>query len=230
MGTFVLLHGAYQGGWIFQPVAARLGAAGHRTYRPTLDGCGERRSGLRAGITTESHGAEVADLLFYEDLRDVTLVGTSSGGMVLCRAAELARERVGRVVFVDALALRDGERIADFVQRPTATTTELATGPSEQDARTRLFGDLDAELRDWALARYTMHPRGPMEEPVRLERFWDLPWSAQVIYCTRSVNPPEAHQRRTAAALGASWAELDTGHYPMLSMPDELAELLIAGA
>lgn len=229
MTTFVLVHGAYQGGWIWQPVAERLEAAGHTVLRPTLDGCAERRGALRPGITTETHGAEVAELLFYEDRRDVTLVGTSSGGMVLCKAAELAPERVGRVVFVDALALRHGERIADFVSRPRAVTTELATGPTPEDAEERLFADLDPALRRWAIDRCTLHPLAPMTEPVQLERFWTMPWRAQVIACLRSVNPPQSHQRRTAEALGASWAELDTGHYPMLSTPDELAALLAAG-
>ena len=91
MTTFVLIHGAYQGGWIWQPTAARLRAAGHLVYAPSLDGCGERRHSLRPGITTAAHATEVADLLFYNDLRDVTLAGTSAGGMVICRTAELAR-------------------------------------------------------------------------------------------------------------------------------------------
>src|SRR5712675_3767107 len=117
MTTFVLLHGSYQGGWIWQPVADRLRAAGHTVYAPSLDGCAERRHSLRPGITTETHAAEIADLLFYEDLRDVAVVGTSSGGMVLCRAAELARERIARLLFVDALALLDGERIGQIVNR-----------------------------------------------------------------------------------------------------------------
>lgn len=229
MTTYVLVHGAYQGGWIWQPVADLLAAAGHKVYRPTLDGCGERRGSLRPGITTETHGAELADLLFFEDLRDVTLVGTSSGGMVACRVAELARDRIGRVVFADALALRDGESISDFVDRPSAQSTDLATGPSPEDAAGRLFGDLGPEMRKWALDRYTQHPIAAMNEPVQLDNFWDLGWSAQVIYCRQSMNPPEAHQRRTAERLGASWAEIDTGHYPMLSAPDDLANLLIAG-
>ena len=78
---------------------AVLRAAGHTVFAPSLDGCAERRHALRPGITTETHGAEIADLLFFEDLHDVVLVGTSSGGMVACRAAELARERIGRVVW-----------------------------------------------------------------------------------------------------------------------------------
>ena len=86
--------------------------AGHLVYARSLDGCADRRHQLRPGITVETQAAEIAELLFYEDLNDVVLTGTSSGGMVSCQAAELARERIGRLVFVDALALLDGERVA----------------------------------------------------------------------------------------------------------------------
>lgn len=227
MTTFVLIHGAYQGGWIFQPVAERLRAAGHLVYAPSLDGCAERRGALRPGITTETHGAEIAELLFFEDLRDVVLVGTSAGGMVLCRAAERARERIGRLVFVDALALRNGERISDFVNRSAAVSTAVATGPSQEDARDRMFRDLPAETKAFALARYTPHPIAAMEEPVVLGEFWDQRWQATVIRCRRAVNPPEAHQRRTAEALGATYLELDTGHYPMLSEPEALTRMIL---
>ena len=64
MTTFVLLHGAYQGGWIFNPVAERLRGQGHLVFAPTLDGCGERKAQVRAGITTESHAEEIANFLF----------------------------------------------------------------------------------------------------------------------------------------------------------------------
>lgn len=230
MATFVLVHGAYQGGWIWQRVAATLRTAGHVVYAPTLDGCAERRGALRAGITTATHAAEIADLLFYEDLRGVTLVGTSTGGMVLCNTAEVARERIARLVFVDALALLDGGRLSDIVKRPAAITTELATGPSRQDAEGRMFAPLDSETRAWALERYTPHPIAVMEQPVRLERFWNQGWTATVIRCRRSANPPEAHQRRTAERLLATWHELDTGHYPMLSEPAAFARLIVSAA
>src|SRR5262245_21572966 len=100
MATFVLVHGAYQGGWIWKPVVTRLRAAGHVVYAPTLDGCAERRHQMRAGITVTTHAQEIAQQLVYEDLKDVALVGTSSGGMVVCKAAELARDRIARVAFV----------------------------------------------------------------------------------------------------------------------------------
>ncbi|MEK7216652.1 MAG: alpha/beta hydrolase, partial [Chloroflexota bacterium] len=96
MATFVLVHGTYQGGWIWKPVASRLRAAGHLVYHPSLDGCAERSYALRPEITLESQSAEIANLLFYEDLTQVILVGTSSGGMVVAKAAEGAPERIER--------------------------------------------------------------------------------------------------------------------------------------
>jgi len=129
-------------------------------------------------------------------------------------------------VFVDALALFDGERIRDIVQRSTAMPSGLTAGPSREDAETRLFADLDPATRAWALARYTLHPIGIYEHPVRLQSFWRQPWAATVIWCRRAVNPGEAHQRRAAEQLKAKWFELDTGHYPMLSTPEELTALL----
>lgn len=181
MTTFVLIHGAYQGGWIWKPVAERLRAQGHRVLAPSLDGCAERKGQVRAGITTETHAEEVAQLLFYEDLKDVVLAGTSTGGMVMARAAELARERVARVVFADALALLDGEALPDIVKRPTAVNTELTTGPSRHDFETRLFVDLDPSTRLGAGALHAASHRhhdgageaGALLGPV-VERLGDL--------------------------------------------------------
>ena len=229
MATYVLVHGAYQGGWIWQPVAARLRAAGHLVLAPTLDGCGERADLVRPGITVGTHGREVAQLLFYEDLSDVVLVGTSAGGMVVQKAAEEARQRIARLVFVDALALMPGERVGEIVKRTAANdVTVLTTGPTKADAESRLFRDLEPSLRTWALARITPHPVAALEAPMEPTHFWEQPWSATVIRCLRAANPPEHHQRRTAERLKAAWHELDTGHYPMLSEPEALTRWLLA--
>src|SRR5207245_1861 len=203
MATYVLVHGAYQGGWIWKRVVERLRAAGHQVHAPTLDGCAERHHLVRPGITVATHAQEIAQLLFYEDLARVVLVGTSSGGMVICKAAELARDRIARLVFVDALALMPGERVGDIVKRVSANeTTAITTGPARTDAEKRLFADLDPDLRAWALARYTPHPVAALEAPVALGSFWSQAWPTTVIRCRRATNPPEAHQRvRRAAQL-----------------------------
>ena len=231
MATYVLVHGAYQGGWIWKLVAERLRAAGHLAYAPTLDGCAERHHQVRAGITIDTHAREVAEFLFYEDLRKVVLVGTSSGGMVICKAADQARDRIGRLVFVDALALLPGEKVSGIVKRAASPEiTELTIGPTRADVEQRLFADLTPELRAWALARYTPHPLAALEAPMVATTFWEQSWPATVIRCRRAANPPEAHQRRTAERLRATWHEMDTGHYPMLSEPEQLARLLLADA
>ena len=80
------------------------------------------------------------------------------------------RDRISRLVFVDALALLDGERIRDIVRRSTAVPSGLAAGPTREDAETRLFADLDPQTRAWALDRYTLHPIGIYENPVKLDK------------------------------------------------------------
>jgi pimeloyl-ACP methyl ester carboxylesterase len=229
MATYVFVHGAYQGGWIWKPVATRLRAAGHLVLTPTLDGCGERSHLVRPGITVGTHAREIAQLLFYEDLHDVILAGTSAGGMVIQKAAEAARDRVARLAFVDALVLMPGEKVDDIVKRPAPNdTNELTTGPTRADAESRLFRDLDPTLRAWALARVTPHPVAALLAPMEPTTFWDQAWpSVTVIRCRQAANPPEHHQRRTAERLKAAWHELDTGHYPMLSEPEALTKLLL---
>lgn len=132
-------------------------------------------------------------------------------------------------MLADALSLFNGETVADHVKRPTAVTSELATGPSREDAANRMFVSLDPATKEWALERYTPHPIAAMQAPVKLDRFWDQDWKASVIWCRQSVNPPVAHQRRAADRLKATWYELDTGHYPMLTEPEALAGLIMQG-
>jgi len=229
MANIVLLHGAYQGGWIWKYVTPHLRAAGHNVFAPTLDGCAERRHALRPGIDTESQAAEIVEMLRMEDLNDIVLTGTSCGGMVACRVAETAPERIGRIVFADALALFNGEAVSDHVKRPSAVNDAVSTGPSMEDASSRMFISLQEPTKSWALARYTPHPIAAMAAPVKLDRFWTMPWKASVIWCKQSVNPPVAHQKRARDTLNASWHELDTGHYPMLTEPEKLAKLIMAG-
>jgi len=228
MATCVLIHGAYQGGWIWKSVAERLTRLDHGVHAPTLDGCAERSHQMRPGITTETHADEVVGYLHYHDLGDVVLVGTSTGGMVMARVAELAPGRIERLVFADALMLMDGEKVRDIVNQPAAINTELALGPSEEDAEGRLLKDLEPGLRRWTAQRFTLHPMAVFHEPVKLERFWQMPWKASVLYCSRAPNPGEAHLRRGADKLGADWHVIDTGHYPMLSTPDELVQVILA--
>ena len=180
MATYLLIHGSFQGGWIWKPTAEALRAAGHTVYAPSLDGCGERQSHIRPGITIASQAQEIAGFMFSEDLNDVVLVGTSTGGLVIAKIAELARDRISRLAFVDALAPQPGEKVTDIVQRDANSapydTTALTRGPSRADAEARLFSDLDPDLMKWALDRYTMHPIEASDAPGELDSFWSQSW------------------------------------------------------
>jgi hypothetical protein len=91
----------------------------------------------------------------------------------------------------------------------------------------RLFADLPSDLKAWAVERATLHPLGLSDQVSgELDAFWQHTWEATVIYCTDSANPPESHQRRTCARLGAKWLEMRAGHYPMLTHADETTKLL----
>jgi pimeloyl-ACP methyl ester carboxylesterase len=230
MANFVLIHGSFVGGWIWQPTVEVLQQAGHAVYAPSADGCAERKGGLRAELSVTSVATEFAGLLFYEDLADVTLVATSTGGMIAQAMAPLARDRIGRIVLVDTLMPMPGESIKDIVRRPNAppyNMTEFTRAPTREDMENGLFAELTGAIKSWAIERATPHPLALSDaRPGETDTFWTQSWKASVVRCARSPNPPEAHQRRTAETLNARYQEMDWAHYPMLTDPTGMAALL----
>ena len=230
MTTFLLVHGSFVGGWIWQPTVRLLQRAGHTVFAPSADGCAERKGAVRAGITVSTAAQELADLLFYEDVTDVVLVGTSTGGLILEKLATLVPDRLQRLVFLDALVPMPGESIKDIVRRPGAppyALTAFTRAPTREDMEKGLFAGLTGAVKTWTIDRATPHPLGLSDaQPGELDGFWAQSWNAAVIRCTESPNPPEPHQRRTAEMLKAPYWEMQAGHYPMLTDPEETARLL----
>jgi pimeloyl-ACP methyl ester carboxylesterase len=228
----VLVHGMYFGGWCWRHVAARLRSAGHLVYTPSLTGCADRAHLSGPTISIDTFGRDVANLLRYEDLSDVTLVATSCGGMAVARATELEPRRIGRLVLVDALIPFAGQSAAETVPPQWAPTWEAGVVPetdgiqmsqSSLDRMHAEFGPEDGRLLD---ALRTTFPRGPMFERADLHRFWQGGWPTTVVWCERTHNPPEAVQRRAAELLAAEWHPLDSGHYPFFTNTPELASLI----
>jgi pimeloyl-ACP methyl ester carboxylesterase len=201
-------------------------------YAPSLTGCGDRVHLSRPGITIETLGQDIGNLLRYEDLRDVTLVATSTGGMAVARAAELEPDRVGHLVLVDALIPFTGTPATETVPpqwKPTweaGTVAETDAIESSQSSVDRLLEQLDADDAEAVLTRRTTFPRAPMFEPVDLQRFWQGGWPATVVYCQRTHNPPQEVQRRAAELLKAEWMAIDSAHLPFFTNPDELATII----
>src|SRR5919202_1722005 len=112
--TFVLVHGAWHGGWCCRRLIPLLRDAGHEVYAPTLTGLGERSHLLSPAIDLETHVRDVTGVLEYEELTGVVLVGHSYGGMVITGVAEDAAPRLAHLVYLDAFLPRDGECLMDL--------------------------------------------------------------------------------------------------------------------
>lgn len=114
MATFVLVHGATAGGWVWRPVPSLLRAEGHEVYTPTLTGLGERAHLLSPEVDLGTHIQDVVNVLEFERLSQVILVGHSYGGVVVTAVAERIPERLAQLVYIDALVPADGESVADL--------------------------------------------------------------------------------------------------------------------
>src|ERR1700761_2935864 len=102
MATFVLVHGAWQGGWTWSRVTPLLRAQGHVVHTPTLTGCAERVQSLSPQTGLETHVEDIAGLLLFERLHDVILVGHSYAGQVIAGTASRLPDRIRQLVYLDA--------------------------------------------------------------------------------------------------------------------------------
>jgi pimeloyl-ACP methyl ester carboxylesterase len=236
MTTYVLIPGFWLGGWAWRPVADALRARGHEVYALSLTGMGERAHLTRPDIDLDVHVTDVLNLLRYEDLHDVVLVGHSyAGAVVITAAADRMPDRVSRLVFVDTGPLPDGVSQSEFdePEAQAATAEQVAThGDGWQlpapDWHT-LVPDLPADLLATVEERAVPQPWKTATSPVSLTGAWEkLPRVG--VLCTFT----EAQARAMAAApmfqhmAGEQWryVELPTSHWPMFTRPAELAEVL----
>lgn len=172
MATYVLVHGAWHGGWCWKKVTPLLRAAGHDVFTPTLTGLGERVHLLTPAVGLETHIQDVLGVVHYEDLRQVILVGHSYGGMVITGVAHQATDRLAHLVYLDAFVPHDGQCLLDLpppemaaAQREQAKT--IGDGWRVPPLPLEAFGVTDqADLR-WAGPKVGDQPRLTFEQPVR---------------------------------------------------------------
>lgn len=232
MATFVLVHGSNGGGWVWRQVAPLLRAAGHAVYAPTLTGLSDRAHLLGCGVDLTTHIADVAGLLFYEDLADVILVGNSYAGMVITGVAARAAGRLKLLVYLDAYIPEDGQSEADLwppERRAIADAASAAASGLAQAPPPALFGVTDPGLVAWIAARLTPQPVATYTEPVPPGNAASAALPRVFIHCT--ANPPttpDVFGPFAARARAAGWAvrEIATGHLAMLTAPRELAAIL----
>lgn len=232
MTTFVLVHGAWHGGWCWRRVRDQLEALGHTVYTPTLTGLGERAHLAAREVGLETHIQDVIGVLAAEDLNGVILVGHSYSGLVITAVADRAAERIVRVVYLDAVVPRDGECLYD--RAPPAIKEYFETQANTAGdgwlvpatAAAQLLGLTREEDVRWVMPRLTPHPIRTFRDPARLRASAAVPRT--YINC---IGDKPLGQPRTVQAQGIDdYHEIQTGHDAMVTKPHEVAALLIRAA
>jgi pimeloyl-ACP methyl ester carboxylesterase len=236
--TFVLVHGAWQGGWVWQRVAPLLRAAGHDVHTPTLTGLGERAHLLHAEVGLDTHVRDVVGVLDFEDLSEVVLVGTSYGGAVITAVADSAAARLSRLIFIDGFLPGDGQSVFDLM--PPAFPDAFRTAARQHGDGWRipageelldLWGVGAPADRAWLGPRLSDFPLRCFEQPAKLPTDGASAVPRTYIACTAypaaAAFGPFVDRARTE---GWEVAELPTGHVPMVTMPQELSALLCEAA
>jgi pimeloyl-ACP methyl ester carboxylesterase len=230
MTTYVLVHGAWHGGWCWSRVARALKEAGAEVYTPTLTGLGERAHLASREVGLETHVADVLEVLEAEDLSDIVLAGHSYAGMVVTAVADRASARIARLVYLDAVVPRHGQCLYD--RAPAQVKAHF-----EEHARTggegwrvpvaaasaQFLGLKREEDLRWVMPRLTPHPIRTFREAVQLRS--DTPAVPRSYINCIGDKPPG--QPRTVQAEGiADYHELRTGHDAMVTAAQEVAALL----
>ena len=233
MATFLLIHGAWHGGWCWERLVPELEARGHAAHAPALPGHGGDPADP-AGVGLDDYVERVASTL-RELPEPAMVVGHSMGGMVVSAAAEAEPGRVRALVYLCAFLPRDGESLMAIEGRNPRSTVPAAVVPDEAGAlltipegrhRELFYGDVDEATLAWAQERLTPQPAAPFGAPVTLGRaFAGVP--KHYVECARDgAISIELQRDMIAATPGVAVHALDADHSPFLSRPAELAEML----
>jgi pimeloyl-ACP methyl ester carboxylesterase len=229
MGTFVLVPGAWMGGWAWTKVVPLLEAQGHAAVPVTLTGLGERVHLNSRELGIETAIRDVLNVIEYNDLDDVVLVGHSFAGKVVAAAADQAPKKVRTILYVDAFRPRKNLRKpqASF---PKEFPSKGWTTPFPPKILEIAGRDIRGADLEWFMSKVTPLPTRYFSDPVTLSKRFDSVKSAYIL-CTQGGDPVDE-------ILAGKWGELygpsrviDSGHWPMITKPEETVVdmLLVSG-
>jgi pimeloyl-ACP methyl ester carboxylesterase len=228
MAVFVLIHGGIQGGWAWKRVVPLLRAAGHEVYAPTLTGCGERVHLATPQIGLDTHILDVVNVLEYEDLSDVILVGHSYGGQVITGVADRAPQRLLHLVYLDACYPQPGQSCLDQWPNDRATmdkhVQEHGDGWRFMPMAPQEFGVTDEGDIAWLTAKDTPHPYKTFQDPLDFDLAAIQAIPRTYIQCIEDQPPPVEPPAWTE---GMRYHTLATCHAANVTAPRELAALLL---
>jgi pimeloyl-ACP methyl ester carboxylesterase len=238
MATIVIVHGMFDGGWSWRGVKELLESAGHRVYTATLTGLGERAHLAHPEIDLETHIADIVNLLYFEDLADVRLVGHSYAGCVITGVADRARERLASLIYLDAHVPDDGESFLQLLDANNRAGIEAATRTSGEGWRVppptapsdpRVESHPTSDLWAWFHPRLVPHPYKTLAQPLRLTRPADETLSRAYILCAKGRNGAllEPRMERIHSNPTWRWREIDADHLAHVTAPETLANALL---
>ena len=228
--TFILVHGAWHGGWAWVRVADRLRAHGHRVYTPTLTGLGERTHLLHPSINLSLHIADVLGLIKYERLTEFVLVGHSYGGCVISGVAEAVPQAIRSIVFLDAFIPDNGDATLDLVQPAVQEIIQAAVehGETTVPVRDAAAFRVNEGDRAWVDSLAGPQPIGTMAEKIKLTGARER--VPKKTYIRASGYPNVSFEKAYARAKAdRTWRtyEVPCGHDAMIDEPDRLADILL---
>jgi pimeloyl-ACP methyl ester carboxylesterase len=228
---FVLVHGAWHGGWCWDRVAPLLRAAGHDVHTPTLTGLSERAHLLSPLVGLDTHVEDVVRLLDVLGLRDVVLVGHSYAGQLVTAVADRRPDAVGLRVYLDAFVGEDGETAVSLQPETVAHHwAESAAGPGfgwlVPVRKLDVLGVTEQADVDWLTPRLTPHPWKTYTDPLRLTGAAEAV-PAAFVECVSWMRVFQSQAER-ARAKGWPVHELQTGHEAMVTAPRDLADVLLS--
>ncbi|WP_395110756.1 alpha/beta fold hydrolase [Actinomadura sp. SCN-SB] len=230
MTTFVLVHGAWHGGWCWRRVAGPLREAGHTVHTPSLTGLGERAHLIGPAVGLDTHIEDIARLILVEDLREVVLVGHSYAGQVITGVADRLPDRIALRIHLDAFVPGDGDRARDLLPEDVAhhwaeSVAERGFGWLVPPRSLEVLGVTDPADLAWLEPLLTPHPWLTYTQPLRLTGAADrVP--AAYLGCT-AWKDVFAGQRGKAERLGWPVLTIGTGHEAMVTAPDETVSALL---
>jgi pimeloyl-ACP methyl ester carboxylesterase len=224
--TFVLIHGAWHGGWCWRFVAQQLRERGHRVFAPTLTGLGERHHLLEAVTSLDVSIADIVNLLEAEELEDVVLVGHSFGGLVAAGVADRKRDALRALVFLDSLLVGNGQSAMDVLPAEVVEERMAAVAASGQRLGMPVAGlggtgiPEDHRLAGWVLGRLTPHPLATYVTPLVLQAPLGNGLPRTYVHCVRPSYATLASVRERIRGLeGWGWEEIESGHDAMVLDP-----------
>jgi hypothetical protein len=229
--TFVLVHGAWHGGWCWRRVADILEKHGHKVYAQSLTGVGDRSHLLSKDVILDTHIADIVNLVTWEDLKDVCLVVHSYGGWPGSGALEHIHDRVASIVWLDAFKPEDGQKGTDFASEFSRKALEEAVArgePGRKPPPAKTFSRSEKDYA-WIDSKLTPQPNGVALQPIKLTGKRET--IAKKTYIRASSYPQSAFDKALAECKAdktwQTYVNDNTGHDVMIDQPDWLAEVLL---